>query len=277
MSALVLAQALFKKAWLPSKDLPLAKKSRLKVVEPQKPALSQHHEPAQRLQQLNQLVGNQGAANSPAPQRSQTTPPAQSVPARPATQAQPQQPQPQQTQPVSEQPKPAPEPKKAPSLAVSAPEQFHVAATMMNEHWGVVVSLPQRHAGLQGMDYVMLSKLIAAFQKLCGQAPSQVEFDFFHWPPKRGIAAALNDETFSLNALKGFLHKMAHRKQCSWVILDEKFAQFCFQKPELKAFSVIPRGQHVLLASPSLTQLQSQPELKKELWSKLQELAKQSS
>jgi len=160
----------------------------------------------------------------------------------------------------------------APSLVVPAPNRFHVMATMIAAELGFVVNLSEGQTGLRGEDYVLLNNVITAVRRKLQLNGTDALFSAFRWPPARGVAQGLDSQTMGLGALKGFLHTMAHKKRCSWVVFDEQFAQFCFQQADFSQFMIKPLGDYKLLAAPSLPVLQANPALKKQLWQQLQTL-----
>ena len=242
MSSLALVQGLFKKVWLPRKPMPMGKPFGLtqKTTVAEAPAVQSAPTPKVVLEA--------------------------SIASRPMSPAQPPKQAPKQILQQSVARAPVASIPEVATLAVEAPEAFHVAATMVGPGWGLVVSLPAQQGGLPGNDYLMLSNMIAALRKLMQQLNRQVDFEFFRWPPGRGVAKGLDVQSMGLSALKGFLHKMASRQQCSWIVLGEEFAQFCFQSPSIQPFDIIPRGEQQLVVSPALFKLQDDPEAKKRLW-----------
>lgn len=167
--------------------------------------------------------------------------------------------------------------KPVPLLEVPGPGQFHVAATMLDERVGVVVYLGESQRGLSGSDYLMVSKLVQASRLRKGVSGDMVDFAFFRWPPQQGLAQGLDTHSMGLSALKGFLHRMANKKQCSWLVFGAQFAQFCFQMPTLKAFDQVQKQQQQLLIAPSLQELHGDVTLKQRLWTQLKAVLSSSN
>lgn len=250
MNQLDLVQQLFPRIWMPKGRLPLGRPSQLvhqvSMQQSQLAAVDPAFDPVGSLEETVEAPAAKVRRQAPA-----------------STQPKPSQPAPSRSHSAQITPAARPQPTE---LSVSAPPVFHLTATMMDDEWGLVVNLPPQQGGLPGDDYLMLSNFIGAFRKHRNRTQQHIDFDFFRWPPSRGLAKSLDTSAMGLNALKGFLHKMANKRKCSWIVLDAEFARFCFQQPELTDFAVLPKDRHYLLVGPGLAALQADPALKKQLW-----------
>lgn len=269
MHNLALVKALFPRVWLPAGKMALGKSSCLKPItycpaapDPSVLQQSKVSEPMDFRTRLSVPV-ELSAAELP----QEMAQPKKAKPA-PVKKSAVQQIAPEQ--PVHKKPA-------VPRLTVQGPGQFQVATTMIHETLGVVACLPHHQSGLSGQDYLMLSKLIGACRQQLSVSAQPVEFAFFRWPPSPGLAQSLDAQSMGLGALKGFLHKMASKRQCSWLVFDPVFAQFCFQQVSLEAFALLPRIDQQLLIAPALNDLHQHPEQKQKLWHLLKSLLETSS
>jgi len=148
---------------------------------------------------------------------------------------------------------------------------FQVLAALIAPGWGLLVHLPKSQNQLTASQFVALEKLVDAMQT-ASRSHTVFELTRFQWPPRRGLAASLNQAEMGLAALKGFLHSMAAKQKISWLVLDDEFARFCFQDPNLQALQVLERGEQRLVIAPAMEKLFNHDQSKRALWQLLKPL-----
>jgi|GEM_PF-3764147 len=152
-------------------------------------------------------------------------------------------------------------------------DRLQLVAAAIGHGYSIAAELPLGQVGLDKSQAHLLENLIKAIQKLAQVANQPVEFQFFCWPPQTGLGQGINPNEMAQGAIKGFLHKVAAKQQCTWIILGKTLSEKCFNERFESNFHTIQRSdQQFLLVGPSVTRLQANKALKVQLWQQIQEI-----